>query len=184
MNGESLLIFLLVGALAGWLGGIVVKGYGIGLVGDIVVGVIGSFIGGWLFNTFHIVHGTGFFGTGFQQEGTTIMFKLRYAFAAALVAYLIGGVAAAEPNSTPPPPSATAPIASQGQSAPAASDHATQASATATDSANVIVTSTIDAYGDRHLVISDPPVPDTPDNRAKYGQPLSNAGQQTHPAGN
>ena len=62
MNGESLLIFLLVGALAGWLGGIVVKGYGLGLVGDIVVGVIGSFIGGWLFNYFHIVHGAGFLG--------------------------------------------------------------------------------------------------------------------------
>jgi uncharacterized membrane protein YeaQ/YmgE (transglycosylase-associated protein family) len=62
MNGESLLIFLVVGALAGWLGGIVVKGYGLGLIGDIVVGVIGSFIGGWLFNYFHIVHGTGFLG--------------------------------------------------------------------------------------------------------------------------
>ena len=62
MNGESLLIFLVVGALAGWLGGIIVKGYGLGLIGDIVVGVIGSFIGGWLFNYFHIVHGAGFLG--------------------------------------------------------------------------------------------------------------------------
>ncbi len=62
MHGESLLIFLVVGALAGWLGGIVVKGYGLGLIGDIVVGVIGSFIGGWLFTYFRIVHGTGFVG--------------------------------------------------------------------------------------------------------------------------
>jgi uncharacterized membrane protein YeaQ/YmgE (transglycosylase-associated protein family) len=62
MHGESLLIFLVVGALAGWLGGIVVKGYGLGLIGDIVVGVIGSFIGGWLFTHFRIVHGTGFVG--------------------------------------------------------------------------------------------------------------------------
>jgi uncharacterized membrane protein YeaQ/YmgE (transglycosylase-associated protein family) len=62
MNGESLFIFLVVGALAGWLGGIVVKGYGMGLIGDIVVGVIGSFIGGWVFSALHIVKGGGFFG--------------------------------------------------------------------------------------------------------------------------
>ena len=52
MNGESLLIFLLVGALAGWLAGLIVKGYGLGLIGNIVVGVIGAFIGGWLFDHF------------------------------------------------------------------------------------------------------------------------------------
>jgi uncharacterized membrane protein YeaQ/YmgE (transglycosylase-associated protein family) len=38
------------------------NGYGLGLVGDIVVGVIGSFIGGWLFSYFHLVHGAGFIG--------------------------------------------------------------------------------------------------------------------------
>ena len=62
MNGESLLIFLVIGALAGWLGGIIVKGYGLGLIGDIVVGVIGSFIGGWLFSYLHLFHGSGFVG--------------------------------------------------------------------------------------------------------------------------
>lgn len=62
MHGESLLIFIVVGALAGWLGGLVVKGNGLGLIGDIIVGIIGSFIGGWLFSQFHIVHGTGFIG--------------------------------------------------------------------------------------------------------------------------
>lgn len=79
MNGESLLIFLLIGALAGWLGGIVVKGYGIGLIGDIVVGVIGSFIGGWLFNNFHIVHGNGFFGqlVGATAGAILLLFALR-----------------------------------------------------------------------------------------------------------
>jgi uncharacterized membrane protein YeaQ/YmgE (transglycosylase-associated protein family) len=79
MNGESLLIFLLVGALAGWLGGIVVKGYGLGLVGDMVVGVIGSFIGGWLFSYFHIVHGTGFLGNliGATLGAIVLLFALR-----------------------------------------------------------------------------------------------------------
>ncbi len=60
MGLESLLIFLVIGALAGWLGGIIVKGYGLGLVGDIVVGVIGAFIGGWLLPRLHLFHGTGF----------------------------------------------------------------------------------------------------------------------------
>jgi len=56
MNGESLLVFLLIGALAGWFAG---KGYGLGLVGDILVGVIGAFIGGGLFRDGHIVRGSG-----------------------------------------------------------------------------------------------------------------------------
>lgn len=79
MNGKSLLIFLLVGVLAGWLGGIVVKGYGLGLVGDMVVGVIGSFIGGWLFNNFHIVRGTGFVGEliGATVGAILLLFVLR-----------------------------------------------------------------------------------------------------------
>jgi uncharacterized membrane protein YeaQ/YmgE (transglycosylase-associated protein family) len=79
MNGESLLIFLLVGVLAGWLGGIVVKGYGLGLVGDMIVGVIGSFIGGWLFDYFHIVHGSGFVGNliGATVGAVLLLFVLR-----------------------------------------------------------------------------------------------------------
>jgi uncharacterized membrane protein YeaQ/YmgE (transglycosylase-associated protein family) len=57
---ESLLIFLIIGALAGWLGGIIVKGYGLGLIGDMVVGIIGAFIGGWLLPKLHLFHGVGF----------------------------------------------------------------------------------------------------------------------------
>jgi uncharacterized membrane protein YeaQ/YmgE (transglycosylase-associated protein family) len=63
MSVESLLIFLLIGAVAGWLAGIVVRGGGFGLIGDIVVGVIGSFIGGWLFGLLHIARGSGFLGS-------------------------------------------------------------------------------------------------------------------------
>lgn len=48
MPVETLLIWLLVGAVAGWLAGIIVKGGGFGLLGDIVVGIIGAFIGGWM----------------------------------------------------------------------------------------------------------------------------------------
>jgi uncharacterized membrane protein YeaQ/YmgE (transglycosylase-associated protein family) len=48
MATESLLIFLLVGLVAGYLAGVVVRGYGLGLVGNLVVGVLGAFLAGWL----------------------------------------------------------------------------------------------------------------------------------------
>ena len=48
MPVETILIWLVVGAVAGWLAGAIVKGGGFGLLGDIVVGIIGAFVGGWL----------------------------------------------------------------------------------------------------------------------------------------
>ena len=39
---KSLVIWLIIGAIAGWLAGLIVKGYGLGLVGNIVVGIIGD----------------------------------------------------------------------------------------------------------------------------------------------
>lgn len=63
MSVESLLIWLLIGAVAGWLAGVIVKGYGFGLVGNIVVGIVGSFIGGWLFGQFGLFTGSGIVGT-------------------------------------------------------------------------------------------------------------------------
>ncbi len=48
MSATALLIFLLVGAIAGWLAGLIVRGFGFGLIGNIVVGIIGAFLAGWL----------------------------------------------------------------------------------------------------------------------------------------
>ena len=48
MQVEPLLILLLIGAVAGFLAGIVVEGYGFGVVGNIVVGIVGAVLGGWL----------------------------------------------------------------------------------------------------------------------------------------
>jgi len=48
MTVEALIIFLLIGAIAGWLAGEVVKGHGFGLIGNIVVGIVGAFLAGWL----------------------------------------------------------------------------------------------------------------------------------------
>jgi uncharacterized membrane protein YeaQ/YmgE (transglycosylase-associated protein family) len=59
MSGESLLVILLVGVIAGWLAGQIVRGTGFGLVGDLVVGVIGALIGNWLLPRLGIQLGAG-----------------------------------------------------------------------------------------------------------------------------
>jgi uncharacterized membrane protein YeaQ/YmgE (transglycosylase-associated protein family) len=56
---EGLLIWLIVGGIAGWLAGLIVKGGGQGLVINIVVGIVGAVIGGWLFGTLGVAVGTG-----------------------------------------------------------------------------------------------------------------------------
>ena len=59
----SFLWFILVGLCAGWLAGRLVKGASFGLVGDIVVGVIGSMVGGFLFGKLGISAGSGLLGS-------------------------------------------------------------------------------------------------------------------------
>ena len=59
----NLLWFLIVGLVAGWLAGMLVKGGGFGLVGDLVVGVIGAVLGGWLFSTLGASMGGGLVGS-------------------------------------------------------------------------------------------------------------------------
>ena len=54
MDLTSIIVFLIIGAVAGWLAGVVMKGGGFGLLGDIVIGIIGAFIGGWLFGVLGI----------------------------------------------------------------------------------------------------------------------------------
>ncbi len=65
MTVESILIWLLVGAVAGWLAGLVVRGGGFGIVGNIVIGIIGAFLGGWLFGVAGIAIGAGIINTIF-----------------------------------------------------------------------------------------------------------------------
>ena len=48
MSGESVLSMILVGIIAGWLAGKIVDGTGFGLIGDLIIGVLGAFIGSWL----------------------------------------------------------------------------------------------------------------------------------------
>ncbi|MGL4287551.1 MAG: GlsB/YeaQ/YmgE family stress response membrane protein [Phreatobacter sp.] len=54
MSGQSLLVILIVGGIAGWLAGLVLRGSGYGIIGDVIVGLLGSMIGSYLVRTFHI----------------------------------------------------------------------------------------------------------------------------------
>lgn len=65
MAVETLLIWILVGAIAGWLAGLVVRGFGFGLIGNIIIGIVGAFLGGWLFGTLGIAIGAGIINTIF-----------------------------------------------------------------------------------------------------------------------
>ena len=59
MSNESLLIILGVGLIAGWLAGQIVQGTGLGIVGDLIVGIVGAFIGSWLLPQLGIHLGSG-----------------------------------------------------------------------------------------------------------------------------
>lgn len=55
--------FILIGLIAGWLAGLLMKGGGFGLIGDIVIGIIGALIGGHLFGVMGISAGGGLLGS-------------------------------------------------------------------------------------------------------------------------
>ena len=57
---EGLIITLVIGGLAGWLAGLIVKGGGQGILINIVVGIVGAFIGNWLFGALDVTIGSGF----------------------------------------------------------------------------------------------------------------------------
>jgi uncharacterized membrane protein YeaQ/YmgE (transglycosylase-associated protein family) len=63
MSLETILIWVLVGAVAGWLAGLVVRGFGFGLVGNIIVGILGAVLGGWLLGMAGVSFGMGILGT-------------------------------------------------------------------------------------------------------------------------
>lgn len=48
MDLQTILVLVIVGLVAGYLAGVIVKGYGLGLIGNVVVGVLGAFLAGWL----------------------------------------------------------------------------------------------------------------------------------------
>jgi uncharacterized membrane protein YeaQ/YmgE (transglycosylase-associated protein family) len=62
LSNESIIVILVVGLVAGWLAGKIVRGAGFGLIGDIVIGIIGAFIGDWLLPRLGIHLGSGTIG--------------------------------------------------------------------------------------------------------------------------
>jgi uncharacterized membrane protein YeaQ/YmgE (transglycosylase-associated protein family) len=60
---HGIIAWLVIGAIAGWLTGVLVKGGGFGLIVDIIVGIVGAFIGGWLAGVLHISLGGGWIGS-------------------------------------------------------------------------------------------------------------------------
>lgn len=63
MTPLGILIWIVVGALAGWIAGELMRGDGFGLVGNIVVGIVGAFIGGLLFSALGVGPGLGIVGS-------------------------------------------------------------------------------------------------------------------------
>src|SRR5262245_21714603 len=59
MTLQALIILIIVGAIAGWLAGVIVKGVGFGLVGNIIVGIVGAFIGTWVLGALGVMIGGG-----------------------------------------------------------------------------------------------------------------------------
>jgi uncharacterized membrane protein YeaQ/YmgE (transglycosylase-associated protein family) len=86
MSLETLLLWLVIGLVAGWLASAVVGG-GYGLVGDIVVGIVGSFIGGLIFRNLHL-------GVPFHGLAGTILVAFVGAVVLLVVLRLIRGVSA------------------------------------------------------------------------------------------
>ncbi|HEY0197844.1 MAG TPA: GlsB/YeaQ/YmgE family stress response membrane protein [Rhodanobacter sp.] len=82
MTATGLIIFLLIGAIAGWLAGLIVRGFGFGLIGNIVVGIVGAFLAGWLLPMI---------GVGFSL-GSAIVTQIVYALIGAIVLLVIIGL--------------------------------------------------------------------------------------------
>ncbi len=76
---EALIIFLIIGAVAGWLAGQVMAGGGFGLIGNIIVGIVGAFVAGWLFPNF-----------GFSIGGPIVGSIINAAIGAIIVLFVVG----------------------------------------------------------------------------------------------
>jgi len=62
MSAETLIVWLIVGGVAGWLAGLIMRGFGFGIVGNIIVGIVGAFLAGWLLPMVGVSIGAGIVG--------------------------------------------------------------------------------------------------------------------------
>jgi uncharacterized membrane protein YeaQ/YmgE (transglycosylase-associated protein family) len=62
LSDQGLIVILVVGLVAGWLAGKVVRGNGFGLVGDAAIGIVGALIGDWIMHRLGVHFATGIIG--------------------------------------------------------------------------------------------------------------------------
>lgn len=82
MTAASLIILLLIGAIAGWLAGVLVRGFGFGLLGNIVVGIVGALLASWLLPRLGIAF----------NVGNPFITSVLYALIGAIVLLVIAGL--------------------------------------------------------------------------------------------
>ncbi|TVQ71326.1 MAG: GlsB/YeaQ/YmgE family stress response membrane protein [Balneolaceae bacterium] len=70
----SLLWFLIIGMIAGWLAGLIMRGKGFGLLGNMIVGVLGAMVGGYMFSFLNITTGHGLIGSLFTALIGAVVF--------------------------------------------------------------------------------------------------------------
>jgi uncharacterized membrane protein YeaQ/YmgE (transglycosylase-associated protein family) len=78
---HGLIWWLLIGLLAGWLAGKMARGRGFGCIGDILIGLIGSVIGGWIFTQLGIGHENTFlFSLAAATVGAVLLVSIAHLF--------------------------------------------------------------------------------------------------------
>jgi uncharacterized membrane protein YeaQ/YmgE (transglycosylase-associated protein family) len=80
IDAQTLVIWLVIGAIAGWLAGQVMRGGGFGLVGNVVVGIVGAVVAGWLFPNF------------WPSMGSPMVNAIVHAFVGAIIVLLVVGL--------------------------------------------------------------------------------------------
>ena len=83
MDMQALLIMIVVGLVAGWLAGQVVRGYGFGMVGNIVVGILGAFVAAWLLPRL---------GVALPLIGSAMVSQILYSALGAIILLLVIGL--------------------------------------------------------------------------------------------
>jgi uncharacterized membrane protein YeaQ/YmgE (transglycosylase-associated protein family) len=79
--GRSLLGWIILGLIAGWLAGKIARGRGFGCIGDILLGLIGSVIGGWIFTKLGIVHANTFlYSLAAATVGAVVLVAIAHLF--------------------------------------------------------------------------------------------------------
>jgi len=67
------ILYILIGALAGWIGGMIVKGSGSGFWINLLLGIVGAFVGGWIFRALGLPEGTLFWSLLTAVAGAVIL---------------------------------------------------------------------------------------------------------------